>query len=241
AYQGEAYEHRGGARRGESSGHLPPTAFVSFLQNHDQIGNRALGERIDALAPWPAVHAATALLLLAPQVPLLFQGEEWGASTPFQYFCDFGPELAKKVREGRRREFAHFPQFQGAGAKTVPDPAALETFARSRLDWAEATRPPHAHRLREVRELLSLRRRELAPRLVGMTGGTARAEMLGVRAFRVSWRLGDGSTLTVIANFSAVPLPGIVPGKGRLLYSTYGGVGALPAWGLDWFLDDEGN
>ncbi|HTH17419.1 MAG TPA: malto-oligosyltrehalose trehalohydrolase [Magnetospirillum sp.] len=240
AYQGEESEHRNGTRRGEPSRHLPPTAFVSFLQNHDQIGNRALGERIDALAPWPAVHAATALLLLAPQIPLLFQGEEWGAATPFQYFCDFGPELAKKVREGRKREFAHFPQFHGKGAKQVPDPVDPVTFAKSKLEWTEATQPPHAHRLREIRLLLSLRRRELTPRLAGMAGGTAIAEMLGARAFKVSWRLGDDSTLAVIANFSAVPLPGIVPGEGRLLYSTYGGVGALPAWGLDWFLDDGG-
>jgi malto-oligosyltrehalose trehalohydrolase len=241
AYQGEESEHRDGRRRGEPSRHLPPTAFVSFLQNHDQIGNRALGERIDKLAPWPAVHAATALLLLAPQVPMLFQGEEWGAATPFLYFCDFGPELAKKVREGRRHEFVHFPEFHGAGAKKIPDPNAPETFAHSKLNWAEAAEPPHAHRLREVRALLGLRKRELAPRLTGMAGGTASAEMLGPRAFRIRWRLGDDSILTVIANFSAVPLPGIIPGSGRLLYSTYGGVGALPAWGLDWTLDHGGN
>lgn len=237
AYQGEQSEHRGNARRGEPSRHLPPTAFVSFLQNHDQIGNRALGERIDALASLPMVHAATALLLLAPQVPLLFQGEEWGASTPFLYFCDFGPDLAKAVREGRRREF---PQFQGKDAARLPDPVAPASFAASTLDWAEALEAPHAHRLRSLRELLSIRRREIAPRLAGMTGGTAIAETLGALAFRVRWRLGDGSGLSVIANFSAVPLPGIVPGDGRLLYSTYGGVGALPAWGVDWILDDRG-
>lgn len=241
AYQGEESEHRNGARRGEPSRHLPPTAFVSFLQNHDQIGNRALGERIDALASLPMVHAATALLLLAPQVPLLFQGEEWGASTPFLYFCDFGPDLAQAVRDGRQREFAHFPQFQGKNAAKVPDPVEAGTFAASKLDWSEATRPPHAHRLRTMRELLSIRRREIAPRLVGMAGGTATAEMFGPLAFRVRWRLGDGSMLNLIANFSAVPLPGIVPGEGRLLYSTYGGVGALPAWGVDWILDDGGS
>lgn len=241
AYQGEESEHRQGARRGEPSRHLPPAAFVSFLQNHDQIGNRALGERIDKLAPLPAVHAATALLLLSPQPPMLFQGEEWGASTPFLYFCDFGPELARSVREGRKREFAHFPQFQGKGAAKIPDPVDPATFARSKLDWSEAAGQPHAHRLRNVRELLSIRRRELAPRLGGMAGGAAAHEMLGARAFKAWWRLGDGTTLTVIANFSAVPLPGVVPGAGRLLYSTYGGIGALPAWGVDWFLDDGEN
>lgn len=240
AYQGEQSEHRGDARRGEPSRQLPPAAFVGFLQNHDQIGNRALGERIDKLAPLPAVHAATALLLLAPQPPMLFQGEEWGASTPFLYFCDFSGDLAKSVRQGRRREFAHFPQFQGKNAAAIPDPVDPATFARSKLDWGEASQPPHAHRLREVRALLAIRRRDIAPRLAGMVGGTASVDMLGARAFKAQWRLGDGSTLTVIANFAAVPLPGIVPGEGILLYSTYGGVGALPAWGVDWYLYDGG-
>ncbi|MBC7907250.1 MAG: malto-oligosyltrehalose trehalohydrolase [Rhodospirillaceae bacterium] len=239
AYQGEDSEHRGGARRGEPSQQLPPGAFVGFLQNHDQIGNRALGERIDALAPLPAVHAATALLLLSPQPPMLFQGEEWGASTPFLYFCDFGPQLAKSVRQGRRREFENFPQFQGKNAAKIPDPVDPLTFAKSKLDWDEASQPPHAHRLREVRTLLSIRRRDLAPRLSGMVGGCATLEMLGSLAFKAQWRLGDGSRLTVIVNFSAVPLPGIVPGEGVLLYSTYGGVGALPAWGVDWYLDAD--
>ncbi|MBX9634036.1 MAG: malto-oligosyltrehalose trehalohydrolase [Magnetospirillum sp.] len=241
AYQGEVSEHRGGVRRGEPSRQLPPAAFVGFLQNHDQIGNRALGERIDRLAPLPAVHAATALLLLNPQPPMLFQGEEWGASTPFLYFCEFSGDLAKSVRQGRRREFAHFPQFHGRNAAKIPDPVNPRSFAKSKLDWGEAVQPPHAHRLREVRSLLSIRRRELAPRLAGMGGGSATAEMLGARAFKIRWRLGDDSTLTVIVNFTAVPLPGIVPGDGRLLYSTYGGVGALPAWGVDWYLDDRGN
>src|SRR5690606_14138336 len=97
--------------RGEPSGHLPPTAFIAFLQNHDQIGNRAIGERIDALASAEAVDAATAILLLAPAPPLLFMGEEWGAKEPFYFFCDFEPELGRLVREGRRNEFARFPQF----------------------------------------------------------------------------------------------------------------------------------
>lgn len=241
AYQGEESEHRDGAHRGQPSPHLPPMAFVSFLQNHDQIGNRALGERIDKLAQLPLVHAATALLLLGPQPPMLFQGEEWGASTPFLYFCDFGPELAEAVRQGRKREFAHFPQFQGKGAATVPDPVDPATFARSKLDWAEQIGAPHAHRLRTVRELLSIRRRDIAPRLAGMNGASAWCDMLGPRAFKAYWTLGDGSRLTIIANFSAVPLPGVVPGEGRLLYSTYGGVGALPAWGVDWYLDDRGS
>lgn len=247
AFQGEPSAHRDGLRRGAPSAHLPPTAFVSFLQNHDHVGNRALGERLDALAPPAAVRAALALLLLAPQVPMLFQGEEWGATAPFLFFCDLAPDLVHRVREGRRHEFVHFPEFHGDGAERVPDPAAAVTFARSKLDWSERTRPPHDARLAEVRHLLELRRREIAPRLAGMGGTGAGSERLGERAFVAWWRLGDGSRLSVLANLSDATAPGIasleiVSGDGRLLYSTHGRPEqTLPAWGLAWYLDDGGN
>lgn len=240
AYQGEPSEHRNGARRGEASAHLPPTAFVAFLQNHDQIGNRALGERIDHLAQEAAVRAVTSLLLLSPQIPLLFQGEEWGATSPFLYFCDLGPDLADAVREGRRREF---PDFQ---AEDIPDPLDPATFARSKLDWGERQGIPHGKRRQMVSDLLDVRRREIVPRLIGprligMTGAEhASCTTLAPRAFRAEWELADGSLLAVIANLSPVPLPGIVPSDGRLLYSTYGGIGALPAWGVDWYLVEGG-
>src|SRR5262245_14150785 len=127
AYQGEPSAFRGGAARGEPSAHLPPTAFVGFLQNHDQVGNRALGDRLAALAPALAPRTAMAVLLLAPSPPLLFMGEEWGATTPFPFFCDVGPELAPLVREGRRREFAHDPAFRDT-LDRLPDPTADATF-----------------------------------------------------------------------------------------------------------------
>src|SRR5207237_260261 len=103
AYQGEPSPYRQGKWRGEPSGHLPATAFVAFLQNHDQIGNRPFGDRIAALAPEPLVHAAAAIVLLSPQLPLLFMGEEWGSLRPFLFFCDFAPPLGEAVRQGRRR------------------------------------------------------------------------------------------------------------------------------------------
>ncbi|MGE5547766.1 MAG: malto-oligosyltrehalose trehalohydrolase [Solirubrobacterales bacterium] len=241
AYQGEASEHRRGDRRGEPSAHLPPAAFVSFLQNHDQIGNRALGDRIDHLVADEAVRAAIAVLLLLPQPPLLFQGEEWAASTPFLYFCDFGPDLAKAVRQGRRREFEHFPEFQGPNARKIPDPVDPVTFARSKLDWSEPGREPHAGRLALVRRLLDIRRREIAPRLKGMTGREhAACTTLAPRAFRAEWQMGDGSRLAVTANFTDQPLPEYVPGQGRLLYSTHGGGLPLAGWGVAWILDDRG-
>ncbi len=117
--------------RGEACATLPTTAFVDFLQNHDQIGNRAFGERISALAPRAAVRAATAALLLAPAIPLLFMGEEWDASTPFLFFSDFGADLARAVTEGRRKEFAAWPAFADpATRERIPDPQDLRDDAR---------------------------------------------------------------------------------------------------------------
>ncbi|MBI5164513.1 MAG: malto-oligosyltrehalose trehalohydrolase [Magnetospirillum sp.] len=241
AYQGETSVHRGGAGRGEPSVHLPPAAFVSFLQNHDQIGNRALGERLDTLAPPAAVEAMLAVLLLAPAPPLLFMGEEWGASTPFAYFCDFGPELAQAVRTGRRREFAHVPQFQGANAAAIPDPVDPAAFTRSKLDWSEPDRPPFAARLALVRRLLTLRGRDIAPRLEGMTNGAAWCRVQPAGHLEARWRLGDGSLLALNANLSGNFLESVVLANGRILYSTQAGNGSsLPAWGVRWALDELG-
>ena len=137
AYQGERSLHRSNSARGEPSAHLPPTAFVPFLQNHDQVGNRAFGERLCSLASEQALRAATTVLLLAPAPPLLFMGEEFGAATPFLFFCDFGPQLAAAVTAGRRREFARFARFSDAQAQAqIPDPNDVHTFESSKLDWA---------------------------------------------------------------------------------------------------------
>src|ERR1019366_9227511 len=97
AFQGELMPYRGSAR-GEASAQLPPSAFIAFLQNHDQVGNRAFGERLSALADAAALRAVPALYLLLPQIPLLFMGEEWHSRRPFQFFCDFGGDLAEAVR-----------------------------------------------------------------------------------------------------------------------------------------------
>jgi malto-oligosyltrehalose trehalohydrolase len=110
AFQGEMMAYRG-EPRGEPSAHLPPTAFVAFIQNHDQVGNRAFGDRLTASTPAEAVRAIAAIYLLAPQIPMLFMGEEWAAAQPFPFFCDFEAELGEAVRKGRREEFAKFPEF----------------------------------------------------------------------------------------------------------------------------------
>ena len=113
-YQGEM-SHYLGVPRGMPSAHLPPTAFVLFLQNHDQIGNRAFGERLTTLVDPRALEAAIALVLLCPQIPLMFMGEEFASRTPFLFFTDHHGELADAVRNGRRNEFARFPAFSRSG------------------------------------------------------------------------------------------------------------------------------
>jgi malto-oligosyltrehalose trehalohydrolase len=201
-YQGEPSPYRNGRPRGEPSGELPATAFVSFLQNHDQIGNTPFGERITGRAPEALHQAAVAIVLLSPQVPLLFMGEEWASARPFLFFCDFAPQLAEAVRQGRRREFGEFPEFAEAATQDrLPDPTAETSLLASRLDRAERARPPHAAWLERYRGLLSLRARAIVPRLRGMApGGDYR--LLGPAALRVEWRLGDGSTLRLLANFA---------------------------------------
>ena len=245
-FQGEKSDYLGGRARGEPSGHLPPTSFVSFLQNHDQIGNRAFGDRIDKLAEPEAIRAAVAVTLLAPQIPLLFMGEEWSAAQPFLFFCDFGPDLAQAVRDGRRREFARFPAFADEAVRArIPDPNAPETFARSVLDWTAPAMEPHRAWLALYRKLLALRRREIVPRLSGIHGGRARFALLEGEVLRVEWRLGDGSNLTLIAHMSSAAVPAKkLDVAGRLLYSTGTEVGGrplrrIPPWFVAWYLDDR--
>ena len=203
-YQGEPSTYRRGAVRGTASGHLPPTAFVHFIQNHDQIGNRAFGERIAGLSTSNAIRVAQALLLLAPGIPLLFMGEEWGATQPFCFFIDFPGPLAAATREGRLREFARLPEFAREDARArIPDPNDASTFLASRLDWPVAEQPGHAESLEFVRELLRLRREVIVPRLAGIPGANAHGTLISDTALRVTWSLDDDlSRLTLIANLA---------------------------------------
>jgi len=240
AYQGEPSVFRDGHPRGEPSAHLPATAFVGFLQNHDQIGNRAFGERLSAIAPAEAVRAVASIILLCPSPPLLFMGEEWAAAQPFPYFCDFTPELAARVREGRRQEFARFPEFRDPALReAIPDPGLEATFGAAKLDWDDLTRPPHAEWLAWYRTLLALRHAEIIPRLPGLRGGAASYEVVAARAVRVRWRLGDGSILSLVANLSADEVSGVTPLPGRRLWC-HGQAGddRLVAWTVLWNLAD---
>ena len=212
-YQGETSTHRGGRARGEPSGHLASIAFINFLQNHDQIGNRALGDRLEGNANPKAVEAALAITLLAPTVPMLFMGEEWGSRTPFPFFCDFHGELANAVRHGRRREFAGAYATYG---DNVPDPLDLSTVRAAILDWEACETEPGGQRLTLVRELLAIRHREIVPQLVNATFGSAGVDDNGL--LTANWRMGDGKTLRLLANLSD-----------RDMTST--GITGTPIWG----------
>ncbi len=242
AFQGEVMEYRGHAR-GEPSAHLPPGAFVAFLQNHDQVGNRAFGDRITEKNPAEAVRAVASLYLLSPQVPMLFMGEEWGASTPFPFFADFGPDLADAVREGRRKEFARFPEFQDPAARErIPDPTADSTFASAKLRWDEREREPHAGWLDWYRRALAVRRERLVPLLAGIGGGAGSHEVVGTSGIVVRWDLGGGKTLAVAANLSAEPAAGFPEAAGEVLWAEgeAGADGRLGPWAVRWTLGDGG-
>jgi len=182
AYQGEISPFTKEAR-GEKSSHLPASCFVDFLQNHDQVGNRAMGERLLSLSKPEVVKALTAIQLLAPSPPLIFMGEEWGCRQPFLFFCDFDGELGEAVRKGRREEFSRFKSFTGE----IPDPLAESTFKASALDWSKADHVWMAH----YKHLLTLRQAHIVP----LDCGPGRYQMLGERAFRVEW-----GTLVLITN-----------------------------------------
>ena len=207
-YQGEGSPNHDGRPRGAPSAHLPPTAFVNFLQNHDQVGNRALGERLTRLVAPDRLRAAMGLLLLCPQIPMLFMGEEDGSASPFLFFTDFHDALADAVREGRRREFAKFPAFADPQARAqIPDPNALSTF--------EASRPepgPDASAWRAlIGHLLKLRREHLAPH--GDEAVCLGASAIGAKAVQARWRLGAKIySLAVNLGPDAVALPLAPPG-----------------------------
>ncbi|MFL5151222.1 MAG: malto-oligosyltrehalose trehalohydrolase [Microvirga sp.] len=222
AYQGELSPFSR-EPRGERSSHLPASCFVDFLQNHDQIGNRAFGERIAELAVPEHLALARAGLLLSPQIPMLYMGEEWAASAPFLFFVDFSddPELSQAVRDGRQREFANFRGFaEQHGERDIPDPTAEETFRRSVLDWSEAERSPHAEARDEVRRLLRLRQGEVVPLTRSAFCGAAHA-VPAPRMLDVTWRFAAG-TLRFVANFDEASRAFDAPAGTRVLWSNAG-------------------
>lgn len=244
AFQGEPSPFRNGQRRGEPSKHLPPSAFINFTQTHDQIGNRAYGERIAMLAEQKPLQIALAILLLAPSPPMLFMGEEFAAATPFQFFCDFQGELATAVTEGRRREFAGFAQFADSAALArIPDPNDSATFERCKLDWNCLNQPPHKAWLEYYRHLLALRHTHIVPCLSGISGGGV-FELIGGSGLSVRWCLADGMQLTLLANLGDTSVNSIPPVMGTLIYQSQTDLaaifstGTLPPWCAAWFIKE---
>jgi malto-oligosyltrehalose trehalohydrolase len=232
AYQGEPSPHRDGQKRGEPSGGLPPTAFVNFLQNHDQIGNRPLGERLITQADEPALRAAMAITLLAPMPPLLFMGEEWGSQKPFPFFCDFHGDLAEAVRKGRREEFKDAYAELG---DEIPDPLSEETFRSAKLDWEARETQRGREWLELVRGLLRVRAKEVAPRLKNASFGSASWQG---NVLLANWRVGDAKTLYLLANLSDEEATR--PAKVAADYPIWGGVPTeiLPRWSVYWGIGD---
>ncbi|MHA1518271.1 MAG: malto-oligosyltrehalose trehalohydrolase [Alphaproteobacteria bacterium] len=230
-YQGEPSPFRGGRMRGELSAHLPPTAFIDFLQNHDQAGNRAQGDRITTLAEPEAVEASLALLLLSPHIPLLYMGDEYGEQRPFLFFTDFTGDLAEAVRKGRNKEFKNNKAFAKAFAKNlVPDPNAIETFAASKL--APETTPRTAF----VKALIATRFAYVVPRLAEIGGDAGNIVYIADDAFAVRWTYPKGDALQLTANLSDTPAPWPSEARGTPFFNHPGDLdptqGALPPWSV---------
>ena len=224
-YQGQMMPYRGSAR-GAPSAELPPGAFVAFIQNHDQVGNRAFGERLGSIAKPEAMRALAATYLLLPQAPMIFMGEEWGARQPFPFFCDFEGDLAEAVRKGRREEFARFPEFQDPAMRDrIPDPLAASTFESAKLDWSAMDQ----RLLSLYRDLIAARREHVVPLLPAITRGGS-ATTLGDGAVELRWHAG-ARTLVLAANLSdaRVDLPA---SNGRVLWSEGDTTPALGPWSV---------
>jgi malto-oligosyltrehalose trehalohydrolase len=236
AFQGETMRFSGKAR-GEPSADLPPEAFVSFIQNHDQVGNRAFGDRIGKMAPANALRAIAAVYLLLPHVPMLFMGEEWNAAQPFVFFCDFSGDLARAVSEGRRQEFAAFPEFQDSEKHSlIPDPQSAGTFASAKLDWSDLRKPEHASWLEWYQRVLRVRKAEIAPRMHEIVRG-GRYTVLAPSAVSVYWPL-EGAELALDANLSTERVKAHLPRPSREIWRE-GDVEAesLGPWSVRWSID----
>lgn len=252
AFQGEPSAFRDGQLHGEPSAQLSPGAFINFSQTHDQVGNRAYGERIAMLAQPKSLQVALSVLLLAPSPPMLFMGEEFAAATPFQFFCDFQGELANAVTEGRRMEFAGFRAFSNPAARArIPDPNDPATFERCKLDWSSLDEPQHKVWLDHYRSLLALRCTHIVPRLPGICGG-AEFKLIGESGLVVCWNLSDGDHLTLLANLgdasveASQHLPDSATGERiQTIYLSQADLpeifatGYMPPWCAAWFIEEE--
>ncbi|NJM06543.1 malto-oligosyltrehalose trehalohydrolase [Candidatus Gracilibacteria bacterium] len=236
-YQGQEMPHQQRAR-GAVADDVEPPHFVYCIQNHDQVGNRARGERLHHDIDLDAYRAASALLLLVPHTPLLWMGQEWAASTPFQFFTDHNPELGRLVTEGRRREFAAFTAFSG---ETVPDPQLEATFLRAKLRWQERDAEPHRSVLTLYRDLLKLRRTH--PALRERSRDSFVASAIGDKVLLLQRHAPASEVLLLVINLGGACSVDLAPHTTeiKLLLDSedkrYGGHGALNVSGSNLALD----
>jgi maltooligosyltrehalose trehalohydrolase len=236
-FQGEPVPTRQGAPKGAPSGDLPPVAFVSFLQNHDQVGNRLFGERIAELAELHKARAAVAIYLLAPQIPMLFMGEEWGSRMPFLYFSDVDPAFRDDIISQRSKNFGPFV-VPAKRNLPPPDPMAKEAFDNSKLDWSALEGSNGEAWFTHYQALLAVRRLEIAPRLEGVGGNSANYRMLSDGGFAVDWLLSGSVRLALVANLSDAAIDLTSAHTGRELWRE-GQVTPtqLGPWAVRWTLD----
>ncbi|KMQ80352.1 Malto-oligosyltrehalose trehalohydrolase [Candidatus Burkholderia pumila] len=220
-YQGDPSPIHDGKPRGEKSSHLPPTCFIMFLQNHDQVGNRAMGDRLRSLTSDDALRAATGLLLLSPQIPLLFMEEQYGSKQPFLFFTDYHDELADAVREGRRKEFAKFSAFTDEKRRAqIPDPNSVKTFemSSSRIDETKQDEEDRLDWLRFYRSALTVRAKLIAPRL--KDAKALGAQVIGDKAVVARWKLGNSETLGIALNLDDKPVALKNQPQGKVVFET---------------------
>lgn len=199
---------------GRPAYHLSQHRFLGYIQNHDQVGNRAAGDRIGHIAGMERAKIAAAIVLLAPFIPLIFQGEEWGCSSPFQYFADHEGEMARLVSDGRKKEFAAF----GWDPNSIPDPESRDTFLRSKLNWDEADQPQHAELLAWYRDLIRLRRSTRS--LNNGEPGNTRVDFDG----QEKWLRIERGPVVTCCNLGAIDCAFPVPNESRILLASHSSI-----------------
>ena len=228
-------------REYEAGCHVPPNAFISFLQSHDLVGNRIFGERVTSLLPREVVRALVSVALLLPQAPMLFMGEEWGASQPFPYFCDLHGDLGEAVQKGRCAEISKLPGVSPEDLKNAPNCQAESTFRSAQLQWAELKAPEHAAWMELYKGLLRVRRERLEPLLRGLSGRCGDYEVLGPGGLKIGWTLAGGAKLQLAANLWHEARGGFGEAPGEVIWAE-GAAGAgdeFGAWNVRWSVESN--
>ena len=222
-----------------ASPRVPPTAYVAFIQTHDLIGNRIFGDRLHASVQGGAAGALAAIYLLLPQIPMMFMGEEWAATTPFPFFSDYHGELAEAVRRGRCEQLKNLDPAPTEGElRRAPNPQAESTFRSAQLQWGELDEPQHAATLARYKRLIQVRRERIVPALAGLAADCGSFRVIGPRALEAEWTLADEAKLKLAANLCERAQGGFSPVQGEVLWleGTVQSDEEFGAWAVRWTL-----